>query len=45
MRILLKFSDSFNFKRVGKGTVFLRNFRLSLAKRPEKLLVKTQAFV
>ena len=31
MRILLKFADSLNFKRVGKGTV-LRNFWLSLAK-------------
>ena len=41
MRIALKFADSLNFKRVGKASV-LRDFRLSLAKRPEKLLVKTR---
>ena len=40
MRIALKFADSLNFKRVGKATVFTR--RLSLAKRPEKPLVKTR---
>ena len=41
----LKFADSLNFKRDGKrglerGTVFTE-FRLPLAKRPEKPLVKT----
>ena len=35
MRILLKFADSFNFKRVWKQL-------LSLAVRPEKPLVKTR---
>ena len=42
MRILLKFADSLNYKRVGKELFFSRNFRLSLGKRPEKPLVKTQ---
>ena len=39
MSIPLKFADSLNFKRVGKQ-LFSRD--LSLAKRPEKLLVKTR---
>ena len=41
MRILLKFADSLNFKRVGKQ-LFSRDFQLSVAKRPEKRLVKTR---
>ena len=39
----LKFADSLNCKRVGKQ-LFSRDFRLSLAKRPEKPLVKTRPF-
>ena len=41
MSIPLKFADSLNFKRVGKQ-LFSRDFHLSLAKRSEKLLVKTR---
>ena len=41
MRIPLKFADSLNLKRVGKQ-LFSRDTRLSLAKRPEKPLVKTR---
>ena len=41
MRILLKFADSLNFKRVGKE-LFSQDFQLSLAKRPEKPLVNTR---
>ena len=40
MRILLKFAESINFKRVVE--LFSRNFRLSVAKRPEKPLVETR---
>ena len=37
----MKFADSLNVKRVGKE-LFSQNFRLSLAKLPEKPLVKTR---
>ena len=40
MRIALKFADSKLSE--SEKQVFLRDFRLSLAKRPEKLLGKTR---